>query len=71
MATLLDYWDPYWRRIPRIPYFQLHVPLLQVVTDQPERSVLAYYNCPPCKGTLYIQGVPGGMCQTSGGYSLC
>ena len=21
--------------------------------------------------TLYIQGVPGGMCQTSGGYSLC
>jgi len=20
---------------------------------------------------IYIQGVPGGMCQTSGGYSLC
>jgi hypothetical protein len=45
--------------------------LLSVPRTIPISRQMFWMSNKPAHRTHYIQGVPGGMCQTSGGCSLC
>jgi hypothetical protein len=45
-------------------------PFPRLIPDSLENNIHSYF-CYVVAIAVFIQGVPGGMCQTSGGCSLC